>query len=105
MKTLNDYMHEATDYLYPEKSISQRNREIESILALSANYGLDKKFLKLVENDHEWQALAERSGVEYFVEVPKKFSDEQKKNLPSIEVLKLSCGKNAVIKFVCEQSF
>lgn len=100
-KTLSEYLNEATDYLFPVKNSFQQAEERERILALCTSTGLDEKFLKLVENDPNWKAMAEKVTVEYFVDIPKSLTAAQKAKLPNIEILMVEYGKVPAIKVTC----
>ena len=102
MKTLEEYLKQATNYLH-EKSCETLTTEKARILDYYKNQDLEENFQKQIENNPEWVKLAETAEVKFYIEEPLKQNPGCTRNAfikPGIFLMIFDSGKTPVIKVV-----
>lgn len=102
MKTLEEYLNKATNYLH-EKSCEALSAERIRILSYYQEQDLAENFLKQIENNPEWVKLAETTEVKFYIEEPLKQNPGCTRNAfirPGIFLMIFDSGKTPVIKVV-----
>ena len=98
MKTLSDYISNAIHYVLPDESPGGSKRQRKRFMKLVKKYDLDREFLKLVEENPEWEKLANSNQVFFFEEIPNsRFGIPV---MPSIRLLCAERGSVPVIEIV-----
>ncbi len=102
MKTLEEYLKQATNYLH-EKSCEALTAERIRILNYYKSQNLEENFLRQIENNPEWVRLTETTEVKFYIEEPLKQNPGCSRNAfirPGIFLMIFDSGKTPVIKVV-----
>ena len=97
MKTLKDYLANATHFLNPFLEGKKLEEQRKTFLDFCEAFGLDKDFEEQVSSNPEWQKLAETETVSFFVDVYQGRSPSVSLTLPSIRIF---CAVGSTIPVV-----
>lgn len=102
MKSLEEYLHKATNYLH-DASATELDLDRARIINYYNTRDLKENFLKQVESNPDWVKLAETTEVKFYIEEPLKQNPGCTRNAfiePGIFLRIYDGGKTPVIKVV-----
>ena len=104
MRTLEQYLATAKNYLYPEnEGIYEEERK--RILEFVKLHNLEENFQMQVTTNHAWRTLSEHTQLFYCIDSPQTrkhnaTNDEANHYQPEIRLMVWSGGRDPVIKVV-----
>ena len=104
MRTIEQYLATAKNYLYPEKE-DVFNDERKFIVDFVKEHHLEEDFLMQVTTNHAWRTLSEHTQLFYYIDSPQNRKpttppDEKPHYQAAVKLMVWSGGRDPVIKVV-----